>query len=103
MDIHTISHSKPYRAACTALVATAYFTLIFTSWGNPYHGPGRWSVYVQDILLVIGAYASIELYRGAKASIQRAFAVMAGIPLFLLIAFSIYWAVKHYYWPGIFG
>lgn len=103
MSIQDINKSKPYRGACIALVVATYYTLIFTSWGNPYHGSGLWSAYAQDTLLVVGAYASIELYRGSEDPTRRASALLAGAPLLLLIAFSLYWAITRYYWPEVSG
>ena len=83
-----------YKKICMGLVAIPYYLILFTWWGNPYHGPGLWSVMVLNMFIVVGVCAAVELMRNCTAKWTKITATLSGLPLLLLLLASLYFAIK---------
>lgn len=103
MDARSDVVEKIKTRICVLLIAAPYFLVIFTYWGNPFHGPGPWSAMVMDGTFVLGAYSAVELFRGTRKLSIKIVTCLLGVPLIAAVAFRLYWATKNYYWPWIFA
>ena len=97
MDARLWIGTSSYKWACIFLVAVPYCLLFFTNAGNFYHGGNLFSQVVLDAFAVIGAYASVELLRSAKAEWIKTVAFFLGVPLFFFIGASLWVAIFRYF------
>jgi len=90
---------KFYVSVCLPFIGAAYYLMLFTHWGNRFHGPGPWSAMAMDGFIVLAAYSTLELFRFRRGSGYW----ILGLPFVAAAIFRIYWAISHYYWQWLFA
>lgn len=80
--------------ASVALTIVAYYLLIFTEWGNYYHGGGPLDKAILDAISVLAVSLCFELFRSVKKGVSRGLLVFLGLPLLAISVFSLLHALK---------
>ena len=81
---------------CVALVAVAYYLVLFTEAGNYYHGGTPLKAVTLDAAVVLAAFACWEVFRSEKITPVRAVAAAVGVPLALVAAFTLCYGLWRY-------
>jgi hypothetical protein len=79
-----------------ALTASAYYLILFTDWGNPYHGGSYRGAVATDAVAVLAAFACVEVMRTDRAVPVRALAGALGAPLVLVLALMLWYGLRRY-------
>lgn len=82
--------------ASAILTASAYYLILFTNWGNAYHGGSYRGAVVTDALTVLAAAGCGEIVRTDKSVPVRAIAGALGVPLVLVLALTLWYGVQRY-------
>lgn len=86
----------PLLIGCVVLTLLAYSLFLFTNWGNPYHGGSYPGAVTTEAVLVLAAFACLEVVRTEKVTAFRALAGAVGFPLLLVIAITLWYGVRRY-------
>jgi predicted neutral ceramidase superfamily lipid hydrolase len=81
---------------CAVLTAFAYYLVLFTNWGNPYHGSSYLSFVLTQAVAVLATFACVEVIRTERVLAVRALAGALGVPLLLVIALTLWYGVRRY-------
>lgn len=81
---------------CGVLTVLAYSLFLLTNWGNPYHGGSYFGTVVTESVMVLAAFACVEVLRSEKVVAFRALAAAAGFPLLLALALTLWLGVRRY-------
>ena len=80
----------------SALTALSYYLLLFTFWGNYFHGGGPLDAALLDAFIVLGAFLSLEVFRTEKGIALRVTSALVGAPLALFVVLALWFALKRY-------
>jgi 4-amino-4-deoxy-L-arabinose transferase-like glycosyltransferase len=78
------------------LTAVTYFLVLFTNFGNPYHGGTYFGTVVTETVGVLATFAGLEIIRTEKIVPLRAIAGAVGVPLVLVILLTFWYGVRRY-------
>lgn len=78
------------------LTLVAYYLLLFTQWGNRYHGGTPAKALVTDAAIVFAAFASLEVLRTEKPVPLRAVAAAVGLPLALVALLTLWYGLRRH-------
>lgn len=84
-------------------VLVSYYGLLFTYWGNYFHGGGPLDKALLSAAIVVATYLSLEVFRNEKRLRGRVISAVVGLPLFAFACFDLWFAVKYaiqYAFPG---
>ena len=81
---------------CAALTALAYYLILFTNWGNAYHGGKYLGVVLRDVVTVLAILSCLEVLRTEKVTALRALAGAFGVPLVLVTLLMLWYGVRRY-------
>lgn len=81
---------------CAALTVLAYSLFLLTNWGSPYHGGSYFGTVVTESVMVLAAFACVEVLRSEKVVALRAIAAAVGFPLLLALAVTLWLGVRRY-------
>ena len=81
---------------CAALTALAYYLVLFTSYGNPYHGGSYLGAVLTEAVTVLAAFACAEVVRTERLVPVRAVAGALGVPLVLVVALTLWYGIRRY-------
>jgi hypothetical protein len=79
-----------------ALTLAAYYLLLFTQWGNRYHGGSPVKALVTDAAIVFAAFSSLEVLRTEKKVPLRAVAAAVGLPLALVALLTLWFGLQRH-------
>ena len=82
---------------CVALTALAYYLILFTNWGNAFHGATYLGVVLRDVVTVLAILACLEVLRTEKVTALRALAGAFGVPLVLVTLLMLWYGVRRYF------
>ena len=82
--------------ACAGLTALAYYLVLFTNWGNLYHGASHRGATATGAVIVLAVFACLEVMRTEKLVPLRALAGALGVPLLLVILLTLWYGVRRY-------
>jgi hypothetical protein len=83
-------------AIWAALTASAYALILFTNWGNAFHGGSPLGVLVTDAVIVLAVLACVEVIRSERGIVYRALAGAVGVPLVLVTLLTLWYGVQRY-------
>ena len=89
-------HRKILLVVCAALTVLAYALFLLSNWGNPYHGGSYFGTVVTESVMVLAAFACLEVLRTEKIVAFRAVAAAAGFPLLLVLVVTLWYGVRRY-------
>jgi energy-coupling factor transporter transmembrane protein EcfT len=78
------------------LTVSAYYLVLFTNWGNPYHGGSYRGAVFSQAVAVLAVFACLEVIRTEKAFFIRALAGALGVPLVAVIALTLWYGLRRY-------
>ncbi|MDB5897071.1 MAG: hypothetical protein JWP22_1440 [Ramlibacter sp.] len=78
------------------LTALAYYLVLFTNWGNAYHGGAYLGTVFTDAVAVLAVFACAEVMRSEKAVPLRAVAGALGAPLVLVLALMLWYGIRRH-------
>ncbi|MBE7368848.1 hypothetical protein [Ramlibacter pallidus] len=79
-----------------ALVLLAYWLVLFTNWGRPYHGGTYVGVVFVGSVEVLAAAACLEVFRAEAFVPVRALAGALGVPLVLVFLLTLWYLARMY-------
>lgn len=82
--------------ACAVLTIAAYAVFLLTNWGNPYHGGTWFGTVATEAVMVLAAFACLEVVRTETVVAFRALAAAVGFPLLLVLLLSLWIGVRRY-------
>ena len=82
-------------SAWAVLTCIAYYGLLFTNWGNYFHGGGPVDKAVLSAVIVLAAYFGIELTRTDKRLWFRTTSYLIAAPLRLIAALDLFYAIRY--------
>jgi hypothetical protein len=89
--------SRPALLALFAvLTASAYYLILFTNWGNPYHGGKYLGAVLTEGVAVLAAFACLEVVRTEKVLAIRVLAGVLGVPLILVVLLTLWYGLRRY-------
>lgn len=86
---------RPLVVCWLGFVLVSYYGLIFTFWGNYFHGGGPVDKALLSAAIVIAAYLSLEVFRKDKRRIVRGIAAVVGLPLFAYAFMDFWFAIAY--------
>jgi len=95
MDSREIHKTKNYQVACAAVISISIIAILIVE--PMIHGGTLFHTYLTDILLVLGAYASLELFRGVETVKAKVLVACIMVPMFSLLGFALYFAIPYLY------
>ncbi|MDB5860036.1 MAG: hypothetical protein JWQ76_3725 [Ramlibacter sp.] len=81
---------------CAGLTALAYYLILFTNWGNVYHGASYLGVVLTDVVAVLAILSCLEVLRTERVVAFRALAGAVGAPLVLVTLLLLWYGVRRY-------
>lgn len=81
---------------CGALTLLSYYLLVFTQWGNYYHGGGPVDKVLLDAFIVLAAFSCLEVVRTERVTALRVLCSLLGLPLAFFALVSLWYGVKAY-------
>ena len=78
------------------LTGLAYYLILFTNWGNVYHGARYRGVVVTDVVAVLAILSCLEVLRSERVVALRALAGAVGVPLVLVTLLLLWYGVVRY-------
>ena len=81
---------------CAVLTALAYYLILFTNWGNLYHGAAYRGVVITEAVTVMAAFSCLEVLRTERVVALRALAGALGVPLLLVMLMTLWYGVRRY-------
>ena len=82
--------------ACSALTGLAYYLILFTDWGNPYHGGSYRGAVMTDAVAVLAIFSCLEVFRTERIIAARAVAGALAVPLLLVILVTLWYGLRRY-------
>jgi hypothetical protein len=79
---------------CGAFTLLSYYALLFTHWGNYFHGGGPVDSALLNAVVVISVYLCLELFRSTTSSLARILSALFGLPLLVIATLSLFYALK---------
>ena len=86
----------PLLAIWVALTGTAYGLILFTNWGNAYHGGSPLGVVVTDLIVALAVLSCVEVMRSERVLAFRAVAGAVGVPLVLVTLLTLWYGARRY-------
>jgi hypothetical protein len=83
--------------ACAVLTVAAYSIFLLTNWGNPYHGGSYFGTVATEVLMVLAAFACLEVVRTETVVALRAVAAAVGFPLLLVLLLTLWIGLRRYF------
>jgi hypothetical protein len=83
-------------ALCVVLTALAYYCILFTNWGNPYHGASYRNAVIAQAVVVLAVFCCLEVVRSERVLALRAVAGALGVPLLLVTLLVFWYGVRRY-------
>lgn len=83
-------------SVCAGLTALAYYLVLFTGWGNLYHGATYLGAVMTEAVAVLAAFSCLEVLRTERVLAFRALAGALGVPLLLVILLTLWYGVRRY-------
>ena len=83
-------------ALTVVLTSWAYYLILFTNWGNRFHGGSYVGAVVTQAAAVSAAFTCLEVMRTEKVVALRAVAGADGVPLVLSVALMLWYGVRGY-------
>jgi hypothetical protein len=78
------------------LAASAYYLVLFTNAGNPYHGGTYRGAILMDTVAVLAVFAGVEIIRTERVVAIRALAGALSFPLASVIVLTLGYGVYRY-------
>jgi hypothetical protein len=78
------------------LTGLAYYLILFTTWGNVYHGASYLGVVLTDMVTVLAILSCLEVLRSEPVVAFRALAGAVGAPLVLVTLLLLWYGVRRY-------
>lgn len=83
-------------SSCAALTALAYYLVLFTNWGNQYHGSTYLKVVTTSAVATLAVSACLEVIRTEKVTPIRAIAGALGFPLLVVVLVTLWIGARRY-------
>jgi heme/copper-type cytochrome/quinol oxidase subunit 4 len=78
------------------LTVAAYYLVLFTNFGNYYHGGTPMGAALVDAVVVLGAFSCWEVFRTEQPTPLRAVAASVGVPLVLVVLLILWYGLKRH-------
>ena len=78
------------------LTGLAYYLILFTNWGNVYHGGSFRGVVLTDVVAMLAILSCLEVLRSERVVAFRALAGAVGAPLVLVTLLMLWYGVRRY-------
>lgn len=81
---------------CAGLCLLAYYLVLFTDWGNAYHGGSYRGAVITQAVAAIAAFSCLEVVRSERVTAFRALAGALGVPLMLVLLLTLWYGARRY-------
>lgn len=81
---------------CAGLSLLAYDLVLFTDWGNAYHGGSYQGAVTTQAFAVLAAFSCLEVVRSERVMAFRALAGALGVPLLLVLLLTLWYGARRY-------
>jgi hypothetical protein len=81
---------------CAGLCLLAYYLVLFTDWGNAYHGGSYRGAVITQAVAAMAAFSCLEVVRSERVTAFRALAGALGVPLVLVLLLTLWYGARRY-------